>query len=350
MGAPSPELCNVWLARAFNAQDVEAAAAMYHPEASIVQVDDVHGEARIARGAAGIRKTMAAYIGLKPHMDVVTHHITVAGRLDVQDRGRKAFFRQRAGRCPIARGLVGRAAQGKRQFVVVLGVPEQAEKAGASTARQRPMAPAASLAHHVRRRLSGRRFGRARVIAIEAGGPRQIRPDRAVRLQPTVDRYPAAAAAGGQPVLRIQPSADSTCRRFTGLSRTTDPFTSVSGPPAARCIRSAHFLCRRRIGGAISDRRSAHSPKRRRNTIPRTCWRPATRYSESSLNIRYGPKADVTAPLPRRLPCQHIHGISNPNTGPTIGSWETMLRVGGFSRAGRSFSRAECSSRPWRAR
>ena len=27
----------------------------------------------------GIRATMAAYIGLKPHMDVVTHHTTIAG-------------------------------------------------------------------------------------------------------------------------------------------------------------------------------------------------------------------------------------------------------------------------------
>ena len=79
MGAPSPELCNLWLARAFNARDVEAAAAMYHPDASIVQVDDVHGGVSIARGADGIRATMAAYIGLKPHMDVVTHHTTVAG-------------------------------------------------------------------------------------------------------------------------------------------------------------------------------------------------------------------------------------------------------------------------------
>ncbi len=41
VGAPSPELCNLWLARAFNAQDVEAAASMYHPDASIVQVDQV---------------------------------------------------------------------------------------------------------------------------------------------------------------------------------------------------------------------------------------------------------------------------------------------------------------------
>jgi ketosteroid isomerase-like protein len=79
MGAPSPELCNLWLARAFNAQDIEAAVAMYHPEASIVQVDRVHGGTRIARGADGIRETMAAYIGLRPHMDVITHHTTVAG-------------------------------------------------------------------------------------------------------------------------------------------------------------------------------------------------------------------------------------------------------------------------------
>ena len=79
MGAPSPELCNLWLARAFNAQDVEAAAAMYHPDASIVQVDEVHGGTKVARGADGIRRTMAAYIGLKPHMDVVTHHTTVSG-------------------------------------------------------------------------------------------------------------------------------------------------------------------------------------------------------------------------------------------------------------------------------
>jgi ketosteroid isomerase-like protein len=79
MGAPSPELCNLWLARAFNAQDVEAAAAMYHPDASIVQVDQVHGGTRTARGAEGIRETMAAYIGMRPHMDVVTHHTTVAG-------------------------------------------------------------------------------------------------------------------------------------------------------------------------------------------------------------------------------------------------------------------------------
>ncbi len=79
MGAPSPELCNLWLARAFNAQDVEAAAAMYHPEATIVRVDEVHGETRSSRGAQAIRETMAAYIDMKPHMDVVTHHTTISG-------------------------------------------------------------------------------------------------------------------------------------------------------------------------------------------------------------------------------------------------------------------------------
>lgn len=79
MGAPSPDLCNLWLARAFNAQDVEAAAAMYHPEASIVRIDQVHGGTSTARGAEAIRETMAAYIGLKPHMDVITHHTTISG-------------------------------------------------------------------------------------------------------------------------------------------------------------------------------------------------------------------------------------------------------------------------------
>jgi ketosteroid isomerase-like protein len=79
MGAPSPELCNLWLARAFNAQDVEAAAAMYHPEASVVELDEVHGRTRVAQGADAIRATMAGYIGLEPHMDVITHHTTVAG-------------------------------------------------------------------------------------------------------------------------------------------------------------------------------------------------------------------------------------------------------------------------------
>ena len=79
MGAPSPEVCNLWLARAFNAQDVEAAAAMYHPDAVIVRVSEVHGETKTSRGARGIRDTMAAYIGMQPHMDVVTHHTTVAG-------------------------------------------------------------------------------------------------------------------------------------------------------------------------------------------------------------------------------------------------------------------------------
>lgn len=35
MGAPSPELVDLWLARAFNTRDIEAAAAMYHTEASV---------------------------------------------------------------------------------------------------------------------------------------------------------------------------------------------------------------------------------------------------------------------------------------------------------------------------
>jgi hypothetical protein len=90
MGAPSPELVDLWLARAFNAHDVEAAAAMYHPDAGVVRLEQVHGSDAVARGAAGIREIMAGYIGLKPHMEltaeplgrrvaVVTHQVVRGG-------------------------------------------------------------------------------------------------------------------------------------------------------------------------------------------------------------------------------------------------------------------------------
>lgn len=79
MGAPSPELVDLWLARAFNGHDVDAAAAMYHPEASVVRLEQVHGSSNVARGSSGIREVMAGYVGLKPHMDVVVHHTTVSG-------------------------------------------------------------------------------------------------------------------------------------------------------------------------------------------------------------------------------------------------------------------------------
>jgi ketosteroid isomerase-like protein len=79
MGAPAPELVDHWLAKAFNSQDVEAAAAMYHPDASVVSLEQVHGSSSIARGSDAIRQLMGGYIGLKPHMDVVVHHTTVAG-------------------------------------------------------------------------------------------------------------------------------------------------------------------------------------------------------------------------------------------------------------------------------
>jgi hypothetical protein len=78
MGAPSPELVDLWLARAFNAHDVEAAAAMYHPDASVVRLEQVHDSDAVARGAAGIRETMASYIGLKPHMELTAEPL---GRL-----------------------------------------------------------------------------------------------------------------------------------------------------------------------------------------------------------------------------------------------------------------------------
>ena len=50
----------------------------YHPEASVVRLEQVHGSTIAARGADDIRATMAGYIGLK-HMDVVVHHTTVSG-------------------------------------------------------------------------------------------------------------------------------------------------------------------------------------------------------------------------------------------------------------------------------
>jgi ketosteroid isomerase-like protein len=81
MSAPAPELVDLWLVRAFNAHDVEAAAAMYDPEASVVRLEQVHGSDGVAHGAAAIRETMAGYVGLKPHMDVVVHHTTVSGDL-----------------------------------------------------------------------------------------------------------------------------------------------------------------------------------------------------------------------------------------------------------------------------
>ena len=59
MGAPSPELVDLWLARAFNTHDVEAAAAMYHLDTSVVRLKQVHGSTVVARGAEGIRETMA---------------------------------------------------------------------------------------------------------------------------------------------------------------------------------------------------------------------------------------------------------------------------------------------------
>src|SRR5262245_7296598 len=70
MGAPSPELVDLWLARAFNTHDLEAAAAMYHPGASVGRLEQVHGSDAVARGAAGIGETMAGYNDPKPHIEL----------------------------------------------------------------------------------------------------------------------------------------------------------------------------------------------------------------------------------------------------------------------------------------
>jgi hypothetical protein len=72
MGVPSPECIDLWLERAFNAHDVEAAAAMYHPDASVGRLEQMHGSDAVVRGAAGSRETLAGDIGLKPHMELTT--------------------------------------------------------------------------------------------------------------------------------------------------------------------------------------------------------------------------------------------------------------------------------------
>ena len=39
MGVPLPERVDLWLAKAFSAHHVEAAAAKYHPDSSVLRLD-----------------------------------------------------------------------------------------------------------------------------------------------------------------------------------------------------------------------------------------------------------------------------------------------------------------------
>jgi hypothetical protein len=100
MGAPSPALVDLWLARAFNTHDVEAAAALYHPDASVVRLAQVHGSTVVARGAEGIRETMAGYIGIKPHMDVVGTIRRCRATLPYAGRSGRSRARTRTVQCP----------------------------------------------------------------------------------------------------------------------------------------------------------------------------------------------------------------------------------------------------------
>jgi hypothetical protein len=63
MGAPSPELCN----RGLRVRSTPGTSKRQH------------GGTTTACGAEAIRETMGAYTGMKPHMDVVTYHTTIAG-------------------------------------------------------------------------------------------------------------------------------------------------------------------------------------------------------------------------------------------------------------------------------
>jgi hypothetical protein len=61
MGAPSPDLCNSWLAQIFNRQGVEAAVAMYYPVASIVAVDTVSAAVLIVTIVANMGIALADF-------------------------------------------------------------------------------------------------------------------------------------------------------------------------------------------------------------------------------------------------------------------------------------------------
>jgi Protein of unknown function (DUF554)/SnoaL-like domain len=79
--AREPEQVDYLLAEAFNAQDLDACAAIYDPEASVVRLEIFGGT--IAEGDQGIREIMADYVGLAPRMDVAIHHVTRAGDYDL---------------------------------------------------------------------------------------------------------------------------------------------------------------------------------------------------------------------------------------------------------------------------
>jgi ketosteroid isomerase-like protein len=84
MSAPAarePEQVDYLLARAFNAGDLDAAVALYEPDASVRRLPEQGGT--VATGDEGIREAMAYYVGLQPHMDITVHHVTRSGPIAV---------------------------------------------------------------------------------------------------------------------------------------------------------------------------------------------------------------------------------------------------------------------------
>jgi hypothetical protein len=77
-GEPPGSLMLGWL----KAQDIDAATAVYHPDASVVQVDQVHVGTTTARGAEGVRPRWQPCFAMRPHMDEVTHHCPPDPRLE----------------------------------------------------------------------------------------------------------------------------------------------------------------------------------------------------------------------------------------------------------------------------
>ncbi|MCK2241678.1 MULTISPECIES: nuclear transport factor 2 family protein [unclassified Crossiella] len=81
MPAWEPQDCDHLLAKAFNEQDLAAAVELYEPAASVRRLAHLGGE--VATGDTGIREVMAGYVGLRPHMDLVVHHVTRSGDIAV---------------------------------------------------------------------------------------------------------------------------------------------------------------------------------------------------------------------------------------------------------------------------
>ena len=72
--ATTPEQCDELIIAAINAGDIEAALALYEPEATFVPEPGVN-----ATGKDAIRAVMEAFVALKPSLDLEVLNITRSG-------------------------------------------------------------------------------------------------------------------------------------------------------------------------------------------------------------------------------------------------------------------------------